>query len=159
MTIEIESRESIEERAGEPFPAHTALISIADADADFIVLKNNPEYLLQLKFDDISADILEEIIKSHPAIKEAMQAAKMLHWFSDEQAEETAAFIMTAADKAELIICQCEYGQLRSAGIAAAIMQFFSNDGIEIFADERYYPNKLVYKKVLAALQGSANNS
>ena len=46
MKIEIESRESIEKRAKEPFPAQTAIISIADTDRDFPKLKNKPEYLL-----------------------------------------------------------------------------------------------------------------
>ena len=57
MEIEIHSRESIEARASKPFAARTALISITDMDYDFAVLSSKPDYLLQLKFDDISADV------------------------------------------------------------------------------------------------------
>lgn len=55
-------------------------------------------------------------------------------------------------DKAETIICQCEYGQSRSAAIAAALSEFFWKSGIDIFADDRYFPNKLVFRLTLQAL-------
>ncbi|MCM1166131.1 MAG: hypothetical protein NC299_14270 [Lachnospiraceae bacterium] len=51
------------------------------------------------------------------------------------------------------IICQCEYGQSRSAGCAAAILEHFSHAGISVFSDRDYYPNKLVYNKFLDALE------
>lgn len=154
MKIEIENRAGIEKRADKPFPAHTALISITDSDKDFAVLKNEPEYLLQMKFDDVSDEIFEEILGRKPTPAEALLIAKKFHMFNGEQAEQIAAFIKSALKKAEFLICQCEYGQSRSAGLAAAVKQFSDKSGIEIFADERYYPNKLVYRKVLAALTG-----
>jgi len=153
MNIEIESRDSIEERAIEPFPAHTALISITDENIDFAVLGNEPEYLLQIKFDDVSNEDLEYFIGTKPTEAEKLQIAEKIHMFSDEQTEEIAAFIKSVLGKAETLICQCEHGQSRSAGLAAAVRQFLNNDGIEIFADDRYYPNKLVYRKVFAALE------
>jgi len=153
MNIEIESRESIEARAKKPFPAHTALISIADPDCDFVLLENRPEYLLQLKFDDVSNDDYNEILEDYPSTAEATKAAQKYNWFNDEQASEIAVFVKPVKDKAEILICQCEYGQSRSAGLAAAVKQFLDKSGIDIFADDRYYPNKLVYRKVLAALE------
>ena len=39
-----------------------------------------------------------------------------------------------------------------AAACAAAIREHFYGDGIEIFADYRYYPNQLVYNKLKAAL-------
>ena len=153
MKIEIESRERIWKRAIEPFPARTALISISDPDNDFVALKNKPKYLLQLKFDDVSVDDIEDIYEDYPSISEATKAAKKLHFFNDEQAAEIAAFIKSVIDKADILICQCEYGQSRSAGLAAAVKQFLDKSGIDIFADDRYYPNKLVYRKVLAVLE------
>ena len=51
------------------------------------------------------------------------------------------------------LICQCEYGQSRSAACAAAILEFYDKNGISIFADYRYYPNQLVYNKVKDALE------
>gem|GEM_PF-2488057 len=47
----------------------------------------------------------------------------------------------------------CEFGESRSAGCAAAIKEFYDGNGIEIFADERYYPNKIIFNKLLAALR------
>ena len=43
-------------------------------------------------------------------------------------------------------------GCARSAACAAAIREHFYGEGIEIFADYRYYPNQLVYNKLKAAL-------
>ena len=68
------------------------------------------------------------------------------------EADEIADFVYRAKAEGLDIICQCEYGQSRSAGCAAAILQHFSKKGIEIFADYRYYPNQLIYNKMLAAL-------
>ena len=69
------------------------------------------------------------------------------------EADELAEFIYKAKDDGLDIICQCEYGQSRSAGCAAAILQHFERRGIDIFADYRYYPNQLVYHKVFDALR------
>ena len=69
------------------------------------------------------------------------------------EADNLAVFIYKAKEDGFDIICQCEYGQSRSAGCAAAILQHFSKSGIDVFADYRYYPNQLVYHKVFDALE------
>ena len=51
------------------------------------------------------------------------------------------------------LICQCEHGQSRSAAVASAILEFKSRRGIQIFADDRYYTNKVVFRRVLEALK------
>ena len=68
------------------------------------------------------------------------------------EADELAEFIYNAKEDGLDIICQCEYGQSRSAGCAAAILQYFSKNGIDVFTDYRYYPNQLVYHKIFDAL-------
>ncbi len=68
------------------------------------------------------------------------------------EADDLAAFIYKAKEDGLDIICQCEYGQSRSAGCAAAILEYFESRGIDVFADYRYYPNQLVYHKVFDAL-------
>ena len=68
------------------------------------------------------------------------------------EADALAEFIYKAKEDGFDIICQCEYGQSRSAGCAAAILQYFSKNGIDVFTDYRYYPNQLVYHKVFDAL-------
>ena len=69
------------------------------------------------------------------------------------EADELAEFIYKAKEDGLDIICQCEYGQSRSAGCAAAILEHFESRGITVFADYRYYPNQLVYHKVFDALK------
>jgi len=68
---------------------------------------------------------------------------------SDEAAERIARFYINAVDDVEVLICQCEHGQSRSAAVATALLEYRSRRGIEIFADDRYYPNKVVFRKVL----------
>ena len=138
IKIEIESRESVAIRAKEPFSHFTALISVADANADFAVLECEPPRVLQVKFDDVD---------------ETDEPQDKRHMLTDGQANSIAEFIKNANIRANTLIVQCEYGQSRSAAIAAA-RQYYYGDGIEIFADERYYPNKFVYHKVLNALRG-----
>ena len=69
------------------------------------------------------------------------------------EADELAEFIYKAKEDGLDIICQCEYGQSRSAGCAAAILEHFVSRGIAVFTDYRYYPNQLVYHKVFDALE------
>ena len=69
------------------------------------------------------------------------------------EADALAEFIYKAREDGLDIICQCEYGQSRSAGCAAAILQHFEGRGIDVFVDYRYYPNQLVYHKVSDALR------
>ena len=68
------------------------------------------------------------------------------------EAEKLAEFIADAINNGFDIICQCEYGQSRSAACAAAILEVFNKSGIEIFADYRYYPNQLIFNKLRNAL-------
>lgn len=69
------------------------------------------------------------------------------------EADTLAEFIYKAKEDELDIICQCEYGQSRSAGCAAAILEHFEHRGIDIFSDYKYYPNQLVYHKIYDALE------
>jgi len=141
LKIKIKSRKAIENMANNPFPTHTALNSVTDADYSFAIIRNKPDYLLQMRFDDISPEEIDDIPNHFTGL------------FSDAQAVEIAEFVKDILrNKAKILICQYEYGQSRSAGIAAAVRQYLYKDGIEIFADDRYFPNKLVYRKILNAL-------
>lgn len=72
-------------------------------------------------------------------------------WFPE--ADALARFIHQAVADGLDMVCQCEYGQSRSAACAAAILEHFERTGISVFADERYYPNQAVYHKVFDALE------
>lgn len=150
MKIEIKNRATIENTI---FDKNTALISITDYDYDFAKLKNQPNYLLQLAFDDIDADIFADELGRAPTETERRQIENEYHMLSDEQAKEVVNFYNKVCDKVDVIICQCEHGQSRSAAIAAAILEYKSRKGIDIFADDNYYPNKTVFKKILKYLQ------
>ena len=138
--IKIFSRKQIEKLALFPFPPNTALISIRDANAEIPKLKHKPTWLLQLAFDDISSDEIDDY------------KGKEYTLFDESIARKIADFVDECKDKAEPIICQCEYGQSRSAAVAAALSEFFCQSGIDIFADDRYYPNKLAFRLTLKAL-------
>ena len=157
MKIRITSREGIDAYAGNLFPPKTALISITDTDADFAELANVPDFLLQLKFDDIVSEDaefeFEHKMGRKPTEEEKLVLAQSFRVISDAQAEEIAAFVYSVKNDADMLICQCEYGQSRSAAIAAAVVEHFQGRGIVVFADDRYFPNKLIYKKVLLALE------
>ena len=162
MKIQIESRASIKERSLKPFAPNTALITITDNDREFVTLKNKPDYLLAIKFCDVAMDevVFELNIGRELTEDEKLKICEKYHMFSDKQAEQVAKFIKSILGKADTLICQCEYGQSRSAGMAAAVKQFLTFDGIVIFADDEYYPDKVVYRKVLSALErGGHENS
>lgn len=152
MNVEIMGREELMVLAKEPFPGGTSLISITDSDDPDVVLEHQPERVLRLKFDDVSDEIFEELLGRKPTVREMHQIASRFHLLSNAQTQQMADFILGTPSEGTLI-CQCEYGQSRSAGVAAAVMEYYYSKGIHIFADVRYYPNKLVFRKLLCSLR------
>lgn len=154
MIIDIKSRKAIEQTALKPFPDNTALISIADFDSPFASLKNKPTFLLQMAFDDEPmADDFGEELGHEPSDEEKREIERKYHTLTEGQAKEIVDFYNSVKSTADLIICQCEYGQSRSAGIAAAFKEYSTHDGITIFADDRYFPNKSIFRKILSLLK------
>lgn len=153
MKILIKSRFEIEMMSQTHFPAHTALISITDADCSFARLTNQPEYLLQLAFDDVDNDVFVDELGRKPSDEERRALETKHNMLTDEQAQQIASFYFDHKDALSTLICQCEHGQSRSAAVAAAILEFRSRRGIVIFSHDNYYPNKVVFRKVLEALK------
>ncbi|NMA75115.1 MAG: hypothetical protein GX963_13410 [Bacteroidales bacterium] len=163
MKIEIHSIETIETRAQLPFTPKTILISMGDTDAEPPRLNNRPDHILRIVFDDVT---LEEIKMEHELPESVTSSDDELieylhtygtHVFSDIQARKIAQFVLRHISSTDVLICQCHFGQSRSAGCAAAIAEYFNGNGIDIFADYKYYPNKLVFHKVLKALKDCGN--
>jgi predicted protein tyrosine phosphatase len=159
LKIEIHSLKSIEACAMQPFTPHTILISIGDTDEEPPRLQNKPDHILRLAFDDITLQEVKEefelpqsVTSSDVALIELLRI-KNIHIFSDEQARQIAEFVLRHNSETDVLICQCHYGQSRSAGCAAAVTEYLNGNGIDIFADDKYYPNKLVYRKVFEALK------
>lgn len=146
------SRNTIEIIADCPFDISTALISIADVGDNFAALANKPQFVLQLAFDDVDNEVFVDELGENPSTEEKRRIEEEYNMFTDEQAEQIAAFYHEVWDRVDVFICQCEYGQSRSAAVAAAIMEYRDRNGIEIFAHDNYYPNKLVFRKVFKAL-------
>lgn len=153
MKIEILNRPDIEELATRPFKEKTALISIAAYDDEYAELEYKPEYLLQIKFDDVDNDIFLDLQGKKLPEEKHKDIAIKYHIITDKQAKEIADFIMNIKNQTEFLICQCEHGQSRSAAVAAAISEYLYNDGIRIFSSDDYFPNKVVYRKVYEYLK------
>ena len=147
MDVTIYSREEAEALIAEgKFPENTAVISFYDPAIKHI----NKSYthidyskvcdtVFYSELDDLDLDVLGDRGYDYDT------------YFSE--ANDMARFIVEAYNSGRDIICQCEYGQSRSAGCAAAIRQHFYHDGIWVFADFKRYPNQLVFRKLYDALE------
>ena len=145
MKIEIHSIRSLKRLAHKPFMPDTALISIGDFGTEFPPLEHQPAHILRLEFDDITLSDIDYESSGRYAFR----------LFSKEQANQIAEFVYRHWEDCGTLICQCHYGQSRSAAVAAAILEHFYHSGIDIFADEqeRYCPNVYVFRKTLRALR------
>ena len=145
MKVEIYSRKAIKELMDNGFPQNVAVISFytpsnkwegMQSPVDYSGIRNNVFYV---GIPDIDIEILADYGYTYESYL--------------AQTDELAKFIYEAKANGRDIICQCDYGQSRSAACAAAILQHFEGRGIDIFADFRYYPNQLVYRKIFNALE------
>ena len=145
MKINIHSRSSIGELIQKGFPKKTAVISFytPKSKREYAESRVNYSGVCDRVFYVGIPDIDIEILGDYGYTYETYLA----------EADELAKFICKANTDGLDIICQCDYGQSRSAACAAAILQYYEGRGIEVFADYRYYPNQLVYNKVFEALK------
>ncbi|MGN0469379.1 MAG: hypothetical protein ACI4GV_00515 [Acutalibacteraceae bacterium] len=147
MNVFIYSREEIEKIISEnKFPENTAVISFCDLeikriDADYTHVDYSKvcDNVFYSELDDLDIDALKDRGYSYDL------------YFPD--ADKIAEFVYSAYNSDMDIICQCEYGQSRSAGCAAAILEHFYHTGISVFADYRRYPSRVVYHKIYDALE------
>lgn len=149
MNIRICSRKEIEALITNEFPPNTAVVSFYDpksrrmsgeyAPVDY---RGKCDRLFAVGVHDIDIEILPDYGLTFDTYL--------------PEANALARFILQAKKDGLNLICQCEYGQSRSAACAAAVKEFFEHSGIEIFADYRYYPNQLIFNKILAALKSES---
>ena len=153
MDVFITNRRGIEERGRLPFPEKTAVISITDADYPFAELTCQPRYWLKLAFDDVDGDLLLDELGADFSPEQRDALMRKYHMFTESQASHVAEFYRDLVrEGVETLIVQCEHGQSRSAAVAAAIREYENKDGISVFADDRYWPNKLVFRMTLKQL-------
>ena len=153
MKVTIYSRDEIEDIISKgAFPDNTAVISFydpaikrLDKSYTFVDYSNICDMVFYSELDDLDIDVLCDRGYTYET------------YFSE--AEDMARFIIKAYSQGRDMICQCEYGQSRSAGCAAAIMEHFDHNGIDVFADYRRFPNQMVFNKLLDALNRIDSNS
>ena len=145
MEVSIYSRKAVKELIEKGVPQNIAVIS-------FYTSKNKRDYEEnRVDYDGVCnkvfyvgiPDIDIEILADYGYTYDTYLA----------EVDKLARFIYEARAEGLDIICQCDYGQSRSAACAASILQHFEERGIDIFADYRYYPNQLVYHKIFDALE------
>ena len=145
MELSIYSRKAINELKTKGFPKKIAVISFYTPKSKREHEESRVDYdgvcdrVFYIGIPDIDIEILSDYGYTYETYL--------------TEADELAKFIYEAKADGLDIICQCDYGQSRSAACAAAILQHFEGRGIDIFADYRYYPNQLVYHKVFDALE------
>lgn len=147
MRVEIYSRESIEKLLTGDFPEDAAVISFYNPVNPRTGKQDEPvdcscktTHVFPIAIHDIDLGILPKYGLTYDT------------YFPE--ADDLAEFIYSAYNEGLDIICQCEYGQSRSA---AAILEHFYHNGISVFVDYRYYPNQLVFHKVFDALNNLKN--
>lgn len=145
MKVQIYSRKAVEELLAGDFPENAAVISFYDPPnirtgeaSSPVDYKGKAKRVFAVAIHDIDIEILGEYGLTFDT------------YFPE--ADSLAEYIDRAYKDGLDIICQCEYGQSRSAACAAAILEHYEKNGISIFADYRYYPNQLIYNKFKNAL-------
>lgn len=146
MKVEIYSRKAVEELLKGDFPDNVAVISFYDPPSRRtgevcrpVDYSRKTDRVFKVCLNDIDVGIFEDYGLTFDTYL--------------PEVNDLAEFVYKAKEDGCDIICQCEYGQSRSAGCASAILEHFYKAGISVFADYRYYPNQVVFNKVFDALE------
>ena len=151
MNVSIYSREAVEALIREGLPPNTAIISFYDP-----ITTRAPKGYKPMDYSGVDNPVMQ--IPLHDIDIEILGEYGLTFDTYFPEAQALAAFIRKAKADGINILCQCEYGQSRSAACAAAILEYYCRTGITIFDDYRYYPNQLVFHKVYDALCGTNDN-
>lgn len=143
MKVEIYSRKAMKQRLQEGPLNDTAVISFYDPPS---AAGYGP-----LNYGDMCSAVF--FVAAFDIDPEVLPARGLTFDSYFPEVKQLALFIKNAAACNWDIICQCEYGQSRSAACAAAIKEYYEHDGISVFADYRYYPNQMIFNKLLDALK------
>ena len=135
MKVYIYSQKDVEELLKtDRFPKNVGIINIGDVldqrSADY----KSPTHDFLLLHCDMQGIFLHDSINELDAYRSALFIKRMYSNGCD-------------------IVCYSRNGKSRSPAYAAAILEFYYNNGSSIFTDSRYTPNKLIYDKLLDALR------
>ena len=151
MNVTICSRKAAEELLRTDALSHTAVISFCDPPST-----DRPAPTPPLDYTGAAARVFTVAVRDLDL--SVLPDVGLTYDTYLLEADALAAFIYQARADGLDILCQCEYGQSRSAACAAAILEHFDSTGISIFADYRYYPNQVVYHKIIDALIRRGSN-
>ena len=145
MKVSIFSRAGIQPLIDGEFPANTAVVSFHSpagmkaADYAPVEYRGRAARLMYVCAPDLDID--------------ALPRSGLCYETFMPEADALAAFIHQAVADGMDVICQCDFGQSRSAACCAAILEYYERRGIEIFANYACYPNQMVFNRVLEALR------
>ena len=125
------------------------VLSITDPQYRHPELKRNDfcQAVLQISFSDVGEQAARlKAVSPHVTAFTLALAAQVADFVSEQVRAGTG-----------LLVINCEAGMSRSAGVAAALSQFYNHD--ETFFFEHYRPNAWVRSLVLEALQGKFDAS
>ena len=145
MNVTICSRKDAEKLLRSGFPPRTAVISFYDPPSRRNAVPTPPP-----DYNGKAERVFP--VAAHDLDLKALTDVGLTYETYLPEADALAKFIYQARTDGQDILCQCEYGQSRSAACAAAILEYFEGTGITVFADYRYYPNQVVYHKMMDAL-------
>ncbi len=133
-----------------PHKEDTCMISISDPRMQyryipFCTSENRVKSILKLCFAD--ADQPGCDVYGHKTDVDDLM--------SEADAESIARLI--DANQGLPVIVHCDAGVSRSAGVAAAILKFYTGDDSYVFENPRFQPNMWCYRKTLCALMKHKN--
>ena len=140
------------------------IVNLAESTAIFcsteLIESQIPDQLPHplLAFDDTDGNLsqskIEGLCRAFPHIgsltKELCDGTENV--FTSEQAKEAVTFVTELKASVRILYCCCDFGQSRSAALAAALMTGMGRDPQEIWYDGRFFPNSLVYLIMCEAL-------
>lgn len=138
MQVQIYSRAEMDKLLKKGLGQEMAVISLYDVGAVPVDYSGQVCRLFQTAVQDIDFSILDK------------HGMTYCDYFPES--DKLAEFILSAKLDGYSFICQCDYGQSRSAGCAAAILEYYDKNGMGVFYDYRYKPNKMIYNKLYNSL-------
>lgn len=138
MNIQVLSRRRFEEYANKNHNIPSIVISIHSIGENPVSLTaNQAQNAMILNILSIEADDVDIVERGG---------------LNSQQAYQISNFVKILYHPSIKIIVHCGAGQSRSAGVAAAILKYYTNDDSLIFKSPAYTPNMLFYRQTLNAL-------
>ncbi len=138
IKIQVMSRKEFERYAQESHRETSMVISITSYNEDYVQI---PEVCYT------NAKILSILpVKVNDTDREEQGG------MTRDSAKQIANFLIKSCIPYNKLIIHCGAGQSRSAGVAAAILKYYTGSDKQIFTNRKYTPNMLCYRRVLEAL-------